>query len=113
MAESTRVYALSVLSLFILLLFTLYSRYKKLSHVPGPLFTSFTDLWRAYYQNSGDFPAFSLALHAKYGPVVRVGPNTVHVGKASALPTIYTNHGEFQKVAGLDISTGSNSSNDS
>lgn len=44
--------------------------------------------------------AFSIDLHEKYGPVVRVGPNTVHVSDATAIPAIYTSHGEFRKVGG-------------
>lgn len=99
MAVSLQLYALALfLACLLLSLIVLYSRYRRLSHVPGPLFASFTDLYRACHQNVGNFTSFSLALHTKYGPIVRVGPNTVHISDATAIPAIYTNHGEFQKV---------------
>ena len=100
MAASLQLYAFAITPAFMsLVLITLYWRYDQLSHIPGPLLASLTDHWRAYHQNAGKFTAFSLDLHKRYGPIVRVGPNTVHVTDATVIPAIYTNHGEFRKVS--------------
>ena len=101
MAVSLPLYAFAIILTFLLI--TLFQRYRKLSHVPGPLLASLTDLWRAYHQNFGDHAAFSIAMHEKYGPIVRVGPNTIHVSDARAISAIYTAHGEFRKVGDRDI----------
>jgi hypothetical protein len=92
--------AVVVISLPLLFLAACYSRYSRLKHIPGPFLASFTDLLRFYHQNAG---TFSAELLAKYGgPIVRVGPNTVLISDATAIPAIYTNHGEFEKVRNLD-----------
>src|ERR1700761_7233913 len=86
------------LGAIILLLAFLIRRYRRLRSVPGPWLASFTDLWRAYVQNRGQFDETLLRLHGKYGGVVRTGPNTVSVADGHAMPTIFTMHGEFKKV---------------
>ena len=105
MAPSLPLNAIVVCGLFSLLgaihLIRLYSRYNKLRHIPGPFLASFTNVWRVYHQRSGNFVAFSRRLHAKYGPVVRIGPNAIHLSDATAVSTIYTSHGEFKKVLTL------------
>ena len=74
-------------------------RYSKLKNVPGPLITSFTNLWRSYNQVfRGPFADVLLRLHEWYGPILRIGPNTVSVADASAVHTIYSQRGEFTKV---------------
>lgn len=106
MAGSSLLYAFTFI--ITILLIALFRRYRKLSHVPGPFLASLTDFWRAYHQNAGNHAAFSLKVHEKYGPVVRVGPNTVHVNDARAIPAIYTNHGEFPKVGNGDMALRTN-----
>ena len=101
MAVSLPLYAFAIILTFLLI--TLFQRYRRLSHVRGPLLASLTDLWRAYHQNVGDHAAFYIDMHEKYGPIVRVGPNTIHVSDARAIPAIYTAHGEFRKVGDRDI----------
>lgn len=77
----------------------LVRRYRRLRNVPGPLVTSFTDLWRSYHQiYKGPFSDVLASLHERYGPIVRIGPNTVSVADASAVPTIYSQRGEYIKV---------------
>ena len=89
--------------LFSCLLFFIFAsllviRYFRLRHVPGPLLAAFTDLWRAYNQNFGNFTNKLSQLHREYGPIVRIGPNTVSFSDAAAVGTIYSMHGEFRKV---------------
>lgn len=88
--------ALAAIALYIPVL--LFLRYRALRYIPGPFFASFTNLWRAYAQSAGGFNTKLIQLHEKYGPLVRLGPNSVSVGDPAAVGIIYTNRGEFIKV---------------
>lgn len=81
--------------------FQIFLRYRRLWSIPGPYIACFTDLWRAYAQNFSVFADTLLELHERYGPLVRIGPNTVSVGDPAAIAIIYTNRGEFKKVRAL------------
>ncbi|KIW23706.1 uncharacterized protein PV07_11885 [Cladophialophora immunda] len=96
MASSIQVIVLAIIISLVPL--QLYFRYRKLSSIPGPFLASFTDLWRAYAQNYGTIATTLIKLHEQYGPLVRIGPNTIHVSDPAAVSTIYTNHGEFRKA---------------
>ena len=96
MASFIQLFALA--TILVLLPLQLYLRSRRLKSVPGPRLASFTDLWRAYAQNYSDFTTTLLQLHHKYGPLVRIGPNSISVSDPAAVSTIYTNHGEFRKV---------------
>lgn len=66
------------LSLF-LLARVLYTIYKHVTSpertIPGPWLARFSRLWYFLHVRSGEFHHDNVALHAKYGPIVRVGPN--------------------------------------
>ena len=90
------VFLWSILFIFAALLFV---RYRRLQSIPGPPLASLTDLWRAYHQNASNWTNTLRQLHEKYGPFVRLGPNTVSVSDAAAVSTIYSMHGEFKKAS--------------
>lgn len=85
---------ISLLSLFI---------YRALLHplrtVPGPLICRLTSLWTYYHSFVGDECQTIDRLHAKYGPVLRIGPNEVIISDGNALAPIYTHKGGFLKAA--------------
>ncbi|SPQ23280.1 5856bdeb-a5c9-4d37-ae5b-558ab71ed232 [Thermothielavioides terrestris] len=63
--------------------------YNGLNKYPGPFLASLTDWWR-FFDVYGRRPERShIALHKKYGPVVRLGPNTLSFSDPEALKTIY------------------------
>ncbi|KAK4444691.1 hypothetical protein QBC34DRAFT_181791 [Podospora aff. communis PSN243] len=68
----------------------LRNRYGKgLNKYPGPFLASLTDWWRfldVYRQRPEQT---HIALHKKYGPVVRLGPNALSFSDPDALKTIY------------------------
>ncbi|PCG88288.1 Cytochrome P450 [Penicillium occitanis (nom. inval.)] len=69
---------------------TLFRRYWKLRHIPGPFLASCTDLWAAIRVWRGQYYHDMLTeWHAKYGPVVRAGPNRVSFADPDAIPEIY------------------------
>ncbi|KIW29214.1 uncharacterized protein PV07_05041 [Cladophialophora immunda] len=90
-----------LLPLTLLVLRSLYriSALHPLSHVPGPLLPRISSLWLTYHAWIGDEATVVEALHQKYGPVVRNGPNSVDISDGAALATIYTERGGFVKPA--------------
>ncbi|KAI5780407.1 cytochrome P450 [Geopyxis carbonaria] len=61
-----------------------------LSRVPGPWFASWSILYRFYYAViRGDWHHHSIALHHKYGNVVRITPTEVSVWDPEAISEIY------------------------
>lgn len=73
------------------LLSLLYKRYcNGLRHVPGPFMASFSNLWKLYAAWQEDMPEKNVAVHERYGPVVRTGQRTVSCSDPSALPVIYS-----------------------
>ncbi|KAK2055849.1 putative cytochrome P450 [Colletotrichum caudatum] len=70
-----------------------------IAHIPGPVLAKFSPLWtmRALYRMR--FNSELQALHQKYGPVVRIGPNEVSFASLEAETAIYAKQedGQFSK----------------
>lgn len=66
-----------------------------LRSVPGPKLAALTPWYEFYYDclksRGGQFSAHIRQLHAKYGPIVRVGPNHVHVNDPAYFDILYNN----------------------
>jgi len=76
-----------------------------LNKYPGPFLASLTDWWRfidVYRQRPEQT---HIALHKKYGPVVRLGPNVLSFSDPDALKTIYGLNKGFIKVCERRIVT--------
>ncbi|KAL8766518.1 MAG: hypothetical protein Q9209_006734 [Squamulea sp. 1 TL-2023] len=71
--------------------------YRRLSHVPGPFLASLTNLVRLRWVLTRKAHHIHIDLHEKYGPLVRIGPNTVSVGDPREIRQIYGLTGEFVK----------------
>ena len=79
--------AVAILALFF---YVLYQRFfHPLSRYPGPLWASLTDFYKLRVLCTGCSPALLLQLHAKYGNVVRIGPNELTFNDAAAVADIY------------------------
>ncbi|KAL1838911.1 hypothetical protein VTJ49DRAFT_2075 [Mycothermus thermophilus] len=63
--------------------------YHGLNKYPGPFLASLTDWWRFIDVHGRRPERTHIALHKKYGPVVRLGPNTLSFSEPEALKTIY------------------------
>lgn len=46
-----------------------------LSRVPGPFLARFTRLWELHAIRKHDFAAYNIALHEKYGSLLRIRPS--------------------------------------
>ena len=69
-----------------------------LSSVPGPKLAACTSLWLAYHTYIGDECSTLIALHQRYGPVLRIAPNDVDIASGDAIEPIYLARGGFPKT---------------
>ncbi|KAK7032437.1 hypothetical protein VNI00_012995 [Paramarasmius palmivorus] len=74
------------------------SAFHPLCCFPGPKLAAVTELYQVYFDivKRGGLLNHLRELHGEYGPVVRIGPNTVHFASERAYHDIYT-HGQFPK----------------
>lgn len=70
-----------------------------LRDIPGPFLSRFTIFWLVKSYKSPSHPEELLALHEKYGPVVRLAPGMYSVNEAAAVKTIYGHGAKFLKVS--------------
>lgn len=73
--------------------------YLRLRHVPGPWLAAWTNIPRLLWVASGNAHDIHLALHRKYGDIVRFGPNMISVQDPAQIGTIYSIHRKFAKVS--------------
>lgn len=92
---------MALLSLVLVLAAT-FAAYRYYFHplrrIPGPLLAKFTDAQRFFDTAGGRAELTHRLLHAKYGPVVRIGPNTVSLSDPECIKLIYSNKANFPKV---------------
>ncbi|KAF8520538.1 cytochrome P450 [Gautieria morchelliformis] len=81
-------YAVHLGSLIASLVAYLLSPYHPLAAFPGPIICKLTRLWGLKVVQTGNQHRYYKALHARYGPYVRTGPNHIHISDADALPTV-------------------------
>lgn len=81
-----------------LLVRALLIRYRHdLRKIPGPFLASFSNLDRMWSCAKGNQMNYHITLHAKYGSVVRVGPNHVSVSDGNAISQLYSISSKFVK----------------
>lgn len=86
----------SVILIFAVLTFlrSIYYRHlHPLAKVPGPFLASVSRLWLLYHALQGKQHLIHMATHRKYGPVIRVAPNTVMISD----PQNFQVHHTFDK----------------
>lgn len=77
----------------------LKARYRRaLREIPGPTLAKYTRLWKLYSVWKGNHHETEIALHRKYGNLVRIGPNHISIADISAVPIIYGLNNGFTKV---------------
>ncbi|RAK85091.1 cytochrome P450 family protein [Aspergillus costaricaensis CBS 115574] len=74
-----------------------------LARIPGPFWAKLTNWHRAYLTYEGQAHRKYLALHRKYGAVVRTGPNVLSVADPTAFREIYKAGGKFAKSASYSV----------
>lgn len=66
---------------------------------PGPFLASTTRLWKVITTASGRSHLQHVALHRKYGPIVRIGPNEVSIASPEAARNVLSAGKRFYKTA--------------
>jgi hypothetical protein len=51
--------------------------WQRLRHVPGPFWAAFSRLWMVHHVRGGRMHLDLRELHDKYGPLARIGPDTL------------------------------------
>ncbi|KAF5315461.1 hypothetical protein D9619_007593 [Psilocybe cf. subviscida] len=69
------------------------SPYHPLAKYPGPRIMKITKLWGAYIAYKGQSHVYLKAMHDKYGPTIRIGPNEISTIERSLLPQIFGSQG--------------------
>jgi hypothetical protein len=100
-------YPISILALLSAALLTGYVVYQRFVHplakYPDPLLESLTDLWQFREFLSLKQPYNLTALHQRYGPIVRYGPDKLSLTLLSAIPVLYQKGGrQFPKTEFYD-----------
>jgi len=94
----------------LLAVYIIYTRYLTgISHIPGPWIASVSNFWKISAAWHQEMPQRNIALHRKYGPLVRMGPNMISVDDPSALNIIYGFKPIYLKVGAIQISRSINS----
>ena len=91
---------LGVICLTVALIYLVVT-YLRLRHVPGPLLAAISNVPRWGWVRSYRAHDVHIALHRRYGRLVRLGPNMVSVADAAEIPHIYSFAGKFPKVCSL------------
>lgn len=76
-----------------------------LRHIPGPWYTHFTHLILKYHVVSGNRIHYIHALHAQYGPIVRISPHEVAISDPESVSVIHKIGSGFLKSAWYDGNT--------
>jgi hypothetical protein len=66
---------------------------------PGPFLAGYTDWWRFFDALDRKSEKTYIALHEKYGDIVRIGPNALSFADPKALKTIYGLNKGFTKAS--------------
>ncbi|KAH7396370.1 cytochrome P450 [Pyrenochaeta sp. MPI-SDFR-AT-0127] len=79
-------------------LYLLYNReVTRLRRIPGPFLASISQIWIVLQQRGRQRPLIDLALHRKYGSIVRIAPNEVLVSSPQSKKIIYGAASKFTK----------------
>jgi hypothetical protein len=66
--------------------------------IPGPAIAAYTKWWRVYNVWQGSAHLDAIALHKKYGNLVRIAPNVVSVADPKWIPVFYGPKELYRKV---------------
>ncbi|KAL4745018.1 hypothetical protein BDW72DRAFT_211875 [Aspergillus terricola var. indicus] len=88
--------ALAALTAAAYVLWTIIYRiyFTRIAHIPGPKLAAATYLYHAWYDlwpHSGRFMFHCEKLHEQYGPIIRIGPDEVHIKDSSYMDEVYPN----------------------
>lgn len=87
----------------VLALARLLYNHARLNSLPGPFYAGLSDFWRIDAQSPSKYGRRLVELHAKYGTIVRVGPNSVSVSNPAAILPVQAPRTPRQVLFNIDI----------
>ncbi|OCL12665.1 hypothetical protein AOQ84DRAFT_418860, partial [Glonium stellatum] len=98
-AQMWHIYAFSGILAWLTLTIIYHLFFHPLAKVPGPLLPAITYLYASYFYVicSGQFYKEVERLHNKFGPIVRITPNEVHLSDPENYDKIYNMSTHFYK----------------
>ncbi|EDU46193.1 CypX Cytochrome P450 [Pyrenophora tritici-repentis] len=91
------IYGLVALLVFVVIKYVWQILASPLRTVPGPFLARFTRLWEIKAVCKYDNPTYNIALHEKYGPIVRLAPNRYSINDGEAAKVILGHHNAMDK----------------
>lgn len=96
---STLSFVLVALPIFVFLTWCLLTNLgSSIRQYPGPWLARYTNLWRLLLVRRGDYHVQIKKLHEKYGPIVRIGPNTLDLDIPELAKVLYSTDGKWRKT---------------
>jgi hypothetical protein len=85
------------------ILWCIYARtLHPLASIPGPVWPSISRLCLVYHAYTGDLEIWQLALHERYGPLVRVAPDEIVCDDPREISTLYPIARPLEKTVWFD-----------
>jgi hypothetical protein len=78
-----------IIGLVFIVIFSLAYVRDPFKSIPGPFLARWTAWWNVYYSRKGNMHRNMMAMHEKYGTLVRTGPNEVSTSNPEAFNIIY------------------------
>ncbi|KAK4202119.1 cytochrome P450 [Triangularia verruculosa] len=85
----THILIVAAIAVTILSFFVIPHLLSPLRSLPGPFLARYTNVYRLYHTTRGSFHLHIAGLHQKYGPVVRIGPNTVDIDYPELIKVVF------------------------
>ncbi|GME62507.1 Cytochrome P450 [Neofusicoccum parvum] len=93
----------------VIILFTIYSLglgfyrlvFHPLAKFPGPRLAGLSYWYEIYYDvyKPGEYTAVIRDLHQKYGPIIRINPDEIHVSDPKFIETLYPSTGKKREIS--------------
>ncbi|KAH7050151.1 putative cytochrome P450 [Macrophomina phaseolina] len=76
-------------------------RFHPLAKFPGPKIASLTYLFEAYHDvlRPGQYTAVIIKLHKRYGPIIRINPDELHVSDPNFVDALYPSTGKKREIS--------------